>query len=288
MRSRISRHLGLVLGEPPDDSSLDEALTITGPGETPLTPSELSGRDYAIFLLRLAAEVEHALMVQYLFTAYSLGAPGLPAERQAEVRAWQETMLGIAKEEMAHLVTVENLLTRLSAPLNFNREEFPHDTLLYPFGFKLERASLESIAAFVCAESPRGVARRPRGARDQGSRQARRGGARQPRRPAVRGACPRPRRSDARGERRLRRGQRRLPGELGRVGPRLSRGGARRGADERLLAAAGARAADPRGRARAPKPWRTSTSWASRARARTFPPTATSRTSCACSRSTAG
>lgn len=155
MRSRISRHLGLVLGEPPqDDSSLDEALTITGPGETPLTPSELSGRDYAIFLLRLAAEVEHALMVQYLFTAYSLGAPGLPADSQAEVRAWQETILGIAKEEMAHLVTVENLLTLLSAPLNFNREEFPHDTLLYPFGFKLERASLESIAAFVCAESP--------------------------------------------------------------------------------------------------------------------------------------
>ncbi|MDX6682061.1 MAG: hypothetical protein QOG94_2100 [Solirubrobacteraceae bacterium] len=155
MRSRISRHLGLVLGSAPqDDAALDESLTITAPGEAPLLPSELSGRDYAIFLLRLAAEVEHALMVQYLFTAYSLGAPGLAAGQQAEVRAWQETILGIAKEEMAHLITVENLLTLLSAPLNFNREEFPHDTVLYPFEFKLERASLRALAAFVCAESP--------------------------------------------------------------------------------------------------------------------------------------
>ncbi len=155
MRSRISRHLGLVLGHSEgDDSSLDEALTVTAPGEAPLLPPELSGRDYAIFLLRLAAEVEHALMVQYLFCAYSLGAPGVPADRQAEVRAWQETVLGIAKEEMAHLITVENLLTLLSAPLNFNREEFPHPTPLYPFGFRLVPASLDSIAAFIVAESP--------------------------------------------------------------------------------------------------------------------------------------
>lgn len=155
MRSRISRHLGQVLGQPPeDDSALDEALVITAPGEPPLLPPELSGRDYVVFLLRLAAEVEHGLMVQYLFTAYSLGGPTVPASQQANVRAWQETMLGIAKEEMGHLVTVQNLLTAISAPLNFNREEFPHKTVLYPFPFKLEPASLGSIAAYVCAESP--------------------------------------------------------------------------------------------------------------------------------------
>ena len=83
MRSRISRHLRFVLDQPPaDDGSLDEALTITAPGETPLLPSEFNGRDYAIFLLRIAAEVEHSLMVQYLFAAYSLGGPDVPDDRQ--------------------------------------------------------------------------------------------------------------------------------------------------------------------------------------------------------------
>jgi hypothetical protein len=148
VRSRISRHLTQVLRQQP------QAARPAGvePPRSPLPPPELSGRDYAIFLLRLAAEVEHGLMVQYLFAAYSLDGRNGPA--QADVRAWQETILGIAKEEMGHLVTVQNLLTALSAPLNFNREEFPHDTVLYPFGFRLQRVTLGSLATYICAESP--------------------------------------------------------------------------------------------------------------------------------------
>ena len=136
---------------PAGDAGLEQArLAGVEPASPP--PPELSGRDYAIFLLRLAAEVEHGLMVQYLFAAYSLDGRNAPA--QADVRAWQETILGIAKEEMGHLVTVQNLLTALSAPLNFNREEFPHDTVLYPFGFRLQPVGLGSLATYICAESP--------------------------------------------------------------------------------------------------------------------------------------
>ncbi|MGH3822904.1 MAG: ferritin-like domain-containing protein [Pseudonocardiaceae bacterium] len=119
-----------------------------------MPPPEFNGHDYAIFLLRVAAEIEHSLMVQYLFAAYSLGGPDVPESRQADVRAWQETILGIAKEEMAHLITIENLLTALGGPLNFNREDYPHGSALYPFGFTLQPASLNSLATYVCAESP--------------------------------------------------------------------------------------------------------------------------------------
>jgi hypothetical protein len=35
-------------------------------------PDGLSWRDYLVQLLRIAASIEHALMVQYLFAAYSL------------------------------------------------------------------------------------------------------------------------------------------------------------------------------------------------------------------------
>ncbi len=154
MRSRISRHLWSVLGEPvavrvgPDDAPSAERIAPEIP------PLELSGRDYAISLLRLAAEIEHGLMVQYLFAAYSLDPPGAPTALRPMVRRWQEAILGIAKEEMAHLVTVQNLLTALGGPLQFNREDFPHDTVVYPSGFRLRPLSLPSLASYVVAESP--------------------------------------------------------------------------------------------------------------------------------------
>jgi len=154
MRSRITRLLWPVLAEPvpvrPLPDGTPDAETIT-PARPPL---ELSGRDYAISLLRLAAEIEHGLMVQYLFAAYSLDPPGAPAAQRPMVRRWQETILGVAKEEMAHLVTVENLLTALGGPLQFNREDFPHDNVLYATGFRLRPLDPPSLATYVVAESP--------------------------------------------------------------------------------------------------------------------------------------
>jgi hypothetical protein len=153
LRSRIQRHLWSVLGtpvpvRPPHPGAAPETVAPQVP------PPELNGRDYAIFLLRLAAEIEHGLMVQYLFAAYSLDPPSAPQARRAMVRGWQETILGIAKEEMAHLVTVQNLLTALGGPLQFNREDFPNDSVLYKSGFRLRPFSLPSLATYVCAESP--------------------------------------------------------------------------------------------------------------------------------------
>ena len=41
-------------------------------------PPEFSPRDYVIYLLQIDAEIEHSLMVQYLYSAYSLGGPQVP------------------------------------------------------------------------------------------------------------------------------------------------------------------------------------------------------------------
>jgi hypothetical protein len=51
-------------------------------------------------------------MVQYLYAAYSLAPDndGLTLEQQQAVRDWQATILEIAREEMGHLVSVQNLL----------------------------------------------------------------------------------------------------------------------------------------------------------------------------------
>ena len=84
-------------------------------GLSPLHDPPLAPRDEAVFLLTAAAEIEHALMVQYLFAAYSVRVePGGPAELQVVANLLTE----IAREEMGHLVTVQNLLHVVGGPLN--------------------------------------------------------------------------------------------------------------------------------------------------------------------------
>lgn len=117
-------------------------------------PHEFTGKGYVSFLLHIDAEIEHGLMLQYLYAAYSLGGPQVPEQFRDKVRAWQEIILGIAKEEMGHFITVQNVLRLIGAPLHFERQDYPWDTPFYPFPFRLEPLTLESLAKYVFAESP--------------------------------------------------------------------------------------------------------------------------------------
>jgi hypothetical protein len=148
MRSRTRRHLAELRTAP--RSRKLEALE----SPPPQPPAELSWRDYAIFLLHTAAEIEHALMVQYLYAAYSLGGAQVPAEHRDAVRGWQEVVLGIAKEEMGHFISVLNVLRLLGGPLNLDREDYPWDSEFYPFEFRLEPLTRASLAKYVYVEAP--------------------------------------------------------------------------------------------------------------------------------------
>lgn len=103
----------------------------------------MSPRDEAIFLLHTAAEIEHALMVQYLYAAWSL-----PTDSSADVQRWRGDILQIAREEMAHFASVQNLLRFIGGPLNFDREDFPFRTDFYPFPFRLEPLGRISLARY--------------------------------------------------------------------------------------------------------------------------------------------
>jgi hypothetical protein len=157
MRSRFLRHLGAIsqVSEGPAGAHLAHAATLAARGApTEELPAEFSWHDYAIFLLSTAAEIEHSLMVQYLYAAYSLGGPQVPEEHRADVLRWQQIILGIAKEEMGHLVTVQNILTLLGGPLHLDREDYPWGSEFYPYRFMLEPLSKKSLAKYVVAESP--------------------------------------------------------------------------------------------------------------------------------------
>jgi hypothetical protein len=150
MRSRIRRHIGFLLGV----STPAEAKGLLAPTGGIEIPPEFTPRQYAVLLLHIAAAVEHALMVEYLYAGFSLCGPEVPDKHRADVARWQETILGIAKEEMGHLMTVQNLLRCIGGPLNLDRDDYPWDSELYPFPFRLEPLTQQTLAKFVYAESP--------------------------------------------------------------------------------------------------------------------------------------
>ncbi|MDX1053366.1 hypothetical protein GOL41_27010 [Sinorhizobium medicae] len=124
----------------------------TGAAE-PQLDLALRPRDEAVFWLTAAAEIEHSLMVQYLFAAYSLD-PTAVGQQSEKVSALKNKLLQIAREEMGHLITVQNLLLVIGGPLHVGRDHSPQAESIHPFRFKLERLTLGSLAKYVMAESP--------------------------------------------------------------------------------------------------------------------------------------
>jgi len=112
MRSQQARYLRSIL-EPQSRG----VLFTEAPGAAPPVSPELTGTQYMTLLLHVAAEIEHALMAEYLYAAYTLGGPHVPEKHSDLLERWQETILGIAKEEMGHLITVQNVLRCISGPV---------------------------------------------------------------------------------------------------------------------------------------------------------------------------
>lgn len=104
-----------------------------------------------IRLLKEGAEIEHDLMVQYLYGAFSLrpayaGVVGAPAPNAT-------SLFGVIVEEMRHLAAVNRLLVELDARPILTRQDFPYETDVYPFPFELAPLSQNSLAKFVYCEA---------------------------------------------------------------------------------------------------------------------------------------
>jgi hypothetical protein len=104
-----------------------------------------------IRLLREAAEIEHDLMIQYLYGAFSL-KPAY-AELIGVPQPGARTFLGVTVEEMQHLGAVNRLLVELDAAPVLSRQDFPYETDLYPFAFELAPLDDVSLAKFTYCEA---------------------------------------------------------------------------------------------------------------------------------------
>ncbi|MEO8897318.1 MAG: ferritin-like domain-containing protein [Candidatus Dormibacter sp.] len=97
-------------------------------------------REPLIYMLCAAAELEHALMCEYLFAAFSLKRSvdeGLTGDQLIAVDRWRATILQVAKQEMMHLAINCNLVTSLGASPHLSRANLPQPAKHYPAGVRL-------------------------------------------------------------------------------------------------------------------------------------------------------
>jgi rubrerythrin len=118
------------------------------------TPVQRDFADPYLELIRLlheAAEIEHDLMVQYLYGAFSL-KPAY-AELVGGPQPGARSFLGVTIEEMQHLSSVNRLLVELNAAPVLTRQDFPYETDIYPFPFELAPLGQASLAKFTYCEA---------------------------------------------------------------------------------------------------------------------------------------
>jgi nitrite reductase/ring-hydroxylating ferredoxin subunit len=125
-------------------------------------PIVVENREELIFLLSEAAELEHMLMLEYLFAAFSLKtdtSEGLTEEQLEAARRWERVISEVASQEMLHLASVSNLLTAIGGAPHFSRPNFPQPAKYYPPGFELSLLpfSEQALGNFVFNERPEGM-----------------------------------------------------------------------------------------------------------------------------------
>ena len=117
-------------------------------------------RTELIYALNEAAELEQGFMIQYLFAAMTMKKrldERITGKQQELICQWESQILSVAREEMAHLGMVCNLLSAIGGAPHFERPNFPQKAAdYYPFDFILSPFSQETLYRFIRFELPKG------------------------------------------------------------------------------------------------------------------------------------
>ena len=103
---------------------LAQVIATRGGRAAPEAPFVIEHREALIYMLCEAAELEHGIMCQYLFAAFSLkqtADEGLTADELAAVTRWRKQISHVATQEMLHLALVQNLLSAIGAAPHLTR-----------------------------------------------------------------------------------------------------------------------------------------------------------------------
>jgi CDGSH-type Zn-finger protein len=141
---------------------LAEVLHSRGGKAAPEAPFVIEHREALIYMLCEAAELEHGIMCQYLFAAFSLKQredEGLTQGELAAVTRWRKAISHVATEEMLHLALVHNLLSAIGAAPHFGRPNLPAPAHHYPAGVNLTLVPFgeQALQHFIFLERPEGM-----------------------------------------------------------------------------------------------------------------------------------
>src|SRR5690349_12142578 len=142
---------------------LAQVLAMRGGRAEPEAPFVIEHREALIYMLCQAAELEHGLMCQYLFAAFSLkqrADEGLTPEELDAVTRWRRMIAHVATEEMLHLALVQNVLSAIGAGPHLTRPNLPAPARHYPAGVNLTLVPFgePALQHFIFLERPEGMA----------------------------------------------------------------------------------------------------------------------------------
>jgi CDGSH-type Zn-finger protein/truncated hemoglobin YjbI len=141
---------------------LAQVIATRGGLAPPEAPLVIEHREALYYMLCEAAELEHGIMCQYLYAAFSLKQSedeGLSPEEAQAVQRWRKRINHIATQEMLHLALVQNLLSSIGGAPHLSRPNFPHPASHYPAGVHLTLLPFGEAALqhFMFLERPEGM-----------------------------------------------------------------------------------------------------------------------------------
>ncbi|MGE5286444.1 MAG: ferritin-like domain-containing protein, partial [Micromonosporaceae bacterium] len=141
---------------------LAQVIATRGGLAAPEAPFVIEHREALIYMLCEAAELEHGIMCQYLFAAFSLkqaAEEGLSGAELDAVLRWRRQVSRVATQEMLHLALVHNLLSAIGAAPHLARPNLPAPASHYPAGVQLALLPFgeEALQHFMFLERPEGM-----------------------------------------------------------------------------------------------------------------------------------
>jgi len=123
---------------------------------------KIQSREDLVSVLSEASALEHMIMCEYLFAAFSLKreeSEGVGRDLLKKLREWEEVIDTVAVQEMTHLALVNNMLVSVGAGPFFQHPNFPQPSRYFPPNIRLALIPFgeQALRHFLYLERPEGM-----------------------------------------------------------------------------------------------------------------------------------
>lgn len=130
--------------------------------DTPSYGIRIESREDLVSVLSEASALEHMIMCEYLFAAFSLKrdeSEGVTSEELAKIRGWEEVITTIAIQEMTHLALVNNMLVSVGSSPYFHHPNFPQPSRYFSPNIRLALIPFgeQALRHYLYLERPEGM-----------------------------------------------------------------------------------------------------------------------------------